>query len=289
MAARTLTPDNYRYGFNGQEKDDEVSGAGNTNTAAYWEYDTRLGRRWNLDPKSVAFWSPYSVFYDMPTLFVDKDGDCPWFLIPALLISSIAVAPTNNHQQDAIDLKAARRNQDIQVAALFLGPAVDKVVSVSTKVASNVTAKIIQTTEQQIAKYTEQQVAKQVGENAVREGTKGVVEDIVPGEFVKKNLARLEQKLGDKVGKGQLPFEKGKAGVQEAIQIVENTIESKSVQTEAFVPKSGGEAVKDIFSKETGFTVRVNAKTNEFVTLIDEATPAVQNALKKVAPVAKKQ
>jgi hypothetical protein len=37
----------YRYGFNGQEKDDEVCGSGNLNTAEFWEYDTRLGRRWN--------------------------------------------------------------------------------------------------------------------------------------------------------------------------------------------------------------------------------------------------
>ena len=34
----------YRYGFNTQEKDDDVFiGA---YTAEYWEYDSRLGRRW---------------------------------------------------------------------------------------------------------------------------------------------------------------------------------------------------------------------------------------------------
>jgi hypothetical protein len=38
----------YRYGFNGQEKVDEISGVGNHNTALFWEYDTRLGRRWNV-------------------------------------------------------------------------------------------------------------------------------------------------------------------------------------------------------------------------------------------------
>ncbi|MFO0322304.1 MAG: hypothetical protein ACK504_07750, partial [Bacteroidota bacterium] len=40
----------YRYGFNGQEKDDEIAGNGNINTAEFWQYDTRLGRRWNIDP-----------------------------------------------------------------------------------------------------------------------------------------------------------------------------------------------------------------------------------------------
>ena len=41
----------YKYGFNGQERDVEISGNGNLNTAEFWEYDCRLGRRWNLDPK----------------------------------------------------------------------------------------------------------------------------------------------------------------------------------------------------------------------------------------------
>ena len=33
------------YGFNGQEKDDEVAGEGNSYTAMYWQYDSRIGRR----------------------------------------------------------------------------------------------------------------------------------------------------------------------------------------------------------------------------------------------------
>jgi hypothetical protein len=35
----------YRYGFNGMEKDVEVAGNQNIYTAAFWEYDARLGRR----------------------------------------------------------------------------------------------------------------------------------------------------------------------------------------------------------------------------------------------------
>ena len=32
----------YRFGFNGQEKDNEVAGFGNITTAEFWEYDCRL-------------------------------------------------------------------------------------------------------------------------------------------------------------------------------------------------------------------------------------------------------
>ena len=65
----------YRFGFNGQEKDDEVAGAGNTNTAMFWEYDTRLGRRWNLDPKSNPSISDYACFGNNPIFMNDVLGD----------------------------------------------------------------------------------------------------------------------------------------------------------------------------------------------------------------------
>jgi hypothetical protein len=41
----------YRYGFNTQEKEDEISGSSGTHySAEFWMYDTRTARRWNLDP-----------------------------------------------------------------------------------------------------------------------------------------------------------------------------------------------------------------------------------------------
>jgi RHS repeat-associated protein len=65
----------YRNGFNGQEKDDEISGAGNMMTAEYWEYDTRLGRRWNLDPKPTTGISDYACFNNNPIFWADPNGD----------------------------------------------------------------------------------------------------------------------------------------------------------------------------------------------------------------------
>ncbi len=65
----------YRFQFNGQEKDDEVSGAGNTMTATFGEYDSRLGRRFNRDPKPNASLSVYSCFANNPIFYNDVDGD----------------------------------------------------------------------------------------------------------------------------------------------------------------------------------------------------------------------
>ena len=64
---------NYRYGFNGQEKSDDVI-VGNT-TAEFWEYDSRIMRRWNIDPKPNVAISPYNCFGGNPIWFSDKLGD----------------------------------------------------------------------------------------------------------------------------------------------------------------------------------------------------------------------
>jgi len=67
----------YRFGFNGQEKDDEVSGVGNSNTAAYWQYDNRLGKRFNMDMIVKADESSYATFSNNPIYFVDYNGLTP--------------------------------------------------------------------------------------------------------------------------------------------------------------------------------------------------------------------
>jgi len=67
--------DRYRFGFNGQEKVNEISGMGNHNTAEFWEYDTRLGRRWNLDPVDQISVSNYAVNGNNPIWAYDALGN----------------------------------------------------------------------------------------------------------------------------------------------------------------------------------------------------------------------
>ena len=65
----------YRYGFNGQEHSDEIKGEGNSYTAEFWEYDPRIGRRWNIDPVVFPSFSPYSTNFCNPISFSDPNGD----------------------------------------------------------------------------------------------------------------------------------------------------------------------------------------------------------------------
>lgn len=68
--------DKYKFGFNGQEKVNEIAGVGNHTTALFWEYDTRIARRWNLDPVDQISISNYSVMRLNPIFFNDPLGDC---------------------------------------------------------------------------------------------------------------------------------------------------------------------------------------------------------------------
>lgn len=73
---RNFDNSKYRYGLNGQEKDMEVQGAsGSIYSADFWEFDSRLGRRWNPDPVVKPMESPYSAFANSPIWIFDRNGD----------------------------------------------------------------------------------------------------------------------------------------------------------------------------------------------------------------------
>jgi len=78
----------YTFGFNGQYKDDEVYGEGNSYTAEFWQYDPRLGRRWNVDPLSNKYpaYSPYSVFENSPISIVDIGGDSTVYFMKGRIV-----------------------------------------------------------------------------------------------------------------------------------------------------------------------------------------------------------
>src|SRR5690554_2861207 len=76
MPSRTFTGNGYRFGYNTQESDAEISGSWGTHyTAQYWMYDSRLGRRWNLDPVDQISISNYATFANNPIANVDPDGN----------------------------------------------------------------------------------------------------------------------------------------------------------------------------------------------------------------------
>ena len=75
MPGRNDNPDKYRFGMNGMEKDNEVSGTGNSYTTFFRSYDPRIGRWRSIDPVTQPFQSPYTAFDNNPILFSDPFGD----------------------------------------------------------------------------------------------------------------------------------------------------------------------------------------------------------------------
>jgi RHS repeat-associated protein len=83
MPGRKYNAGEYRFGFNGQEKDDEIAGV----TGSHLDfgariYDSRLGRWLSLDPLMNKYPSlnPYNFVANMPTIAIDPDGNEIWIV-----------------------------------------------------------------------------------------------------------------------------------------------------------------------------------------------------------------
>ena len=81
----------YRFGYQGSEKDNEVSGDGNSYTTEFRQLDPRLGRWFSVDPieSSYPYITPYASMHNNPINLTDvrglgPDGD------------GVAVATTND-------------------------------------------------------------------------------------------------------------------------------------------------------------------------------------------------
>jgi RHS repeat-associated protein len=79
LDGRTSETEGYRYGFQGQERDDEVKGDGNTINYDYRSYDHRIGRFNLIDNQAskLTSFSPYSFAANSPILFIDFKGQIP--------------------------------------------------------------------------------------------------------------------------------------------------------------------------------------------------------------------
>ncbi|GEM_PF-6569278 len=76
MPGRNLVSDDYQYGFNGKENDDEVKGDGNQLDYGFRIYDPRVARFLSMDPLSPYYpmLTPYQFASNTPVQAVDIDG-----------------------------------------------------------------------------------------------------------------------------------------------------------------------------------------------------------------------
>ena len=97
IQGRGYSSEGYRFGFQKQEKDDEVKGSGNHLSFGDYGYDTRLGKRWNIDPMTAKApaWSSYAFCFNNPILMFDPNGAWPWPIWARSFISASDVGGGN--------------------------------------------------------------------------------------------------------------------------------------------------------------------------------------------------
>ena len=117
----------YTYGFQGQEKDDEVKGEGNSVNYKYRMHDPRLGRFFAVDPLSPSYPhnSPYAFSENSTIAFIELEG------LEKLTIHTFSFAPfesfgghfdgdgNNRKFGDAINTTKGKENYRIGASAAF--------------------------------------------------------------------------------------------------------------------------------------------------------------------------
>ena len=88
--------DSYRFGFQGQEKDDEVKGEGNSLSFTFRMHDPRVGRFFANDPLTAKYpWnSPYSFSENDVISHVELEGLEKYFAADGSFLASIGDDPT---------------------------------------------------------------------------------------------------------------------------------------------------------------------------------------------------
>jgi RHS repeat-associated protein len=107
----------YRYGFNGKENDNEVSGNGNKVDFGARIYDSRLGRWLSVDPlaKDYSQFSTYCYVSNNPIAFIDPDGKKIVIYYQELVFNpATGREETKYHQYDYRSALAVPSNKYVQ-------------------------------------------------------------------------------------------------------------------------------------------------------------------------------
>jgi RHS repeat-associated protein len=115
MPGRSYNSKEYRYGYNGKEKDDEIKGEGNSLDYGARIYDPRIARWLSLDPLMSKYpgWSPYGYVRNSPISRIDPDGRTDF---TATLISSKKVG---NTVIKVIDVEVVYKVIDLSTAGVY--------------------------------------------------------------------------------------------------------------------------------------------------------------------------
>lgn len=111
----------YKFGFNGQEKVNEIAGIGNSLDFGERMYDSRIARFTSRDPLSGKFpyYSPYQFAGNKPIVAIDLDGLEEFYAIDGRLIG--AGNPDDKRKMMVLSIEKAKdvKNRNAAVEALM--------------------------------------------------------------------------------------------------------------------------------------------------------------------------
>ena len=95
----------YKYSFNGMEKDDEVKGSGNHLDFGARCYDSRLAKFMSLDPDAYKypFMSPYCYAGNTPIQAIDANGEGPIVVVQSKVRSTELKAEIERYRSGKIE------------------------------------------------------------------------------------------------------------------------------------------------------------------------------------------
>ena len=116
--SRNASASNYRFGFQGQEVDNEVKGDGNSVNYKYRIHDPRLGRFLSIDPlfRSYPHNSPYAFSENRVIDMIELEGletfdpDLGFIPSPKLSIERNITIGKEIHRNEIINSKVVRDN-----------------------------------------------------------------------------------------------------------------------------------------------------------------------------------
>jgi len=118
MPERSLSLSNYRFGFNGKEKDDETKGIGNSIDFGSRAYDPRLGKWLSLDPlyDKYPYLSPYNFVGNKPLIAIDPDGKRIYYVNASGEFTKATRAMVRTASGSELFLKYARsKKEDVYI------------------------------------------------------------------------------------------------------------------------------------------------------------------------------
>ncbi|MBD80184.1 MAG: hypothetical protein CL840_14820 [Crocinitomicaceae bacterium] len=107
LPGRSANPGEYRYGFQGQEQDDEVKGTGNSVNYKHRMYDPKIARFLAIDPiyKDYPYYSPYAFSGNRVIDAIELEGLQPGVLFsnPNKAFEDFAVLFNDNSIRDNLE------------------------------------------------------------------------------------------------------------------------------------------------------------------------------------------